>query len=440
MNPSPTTSTTPEPQAPPSDVRIGRFAPPPAGPLRRAKRWLAHRMLRTAMRLFNGLVPLACSSNRANRPAGPDGLDILLTGTFHATGWVNAHLRPLAASSCCATLHVVSTYPIPPIPKVVAIYPPPWLRRLLGDVPARLLTFAAIALRRRPHVIGGFHLLVNALLASVLSRVVRARSLYFCVGGPLELLDGGVWAENRLFGVMETPDPFVERQLIRAVGTFDAVITMGHSAVRFFESHHLRASFHVVPGGIDSETFHPADAPPVTDLVLVGRLAEIKRIDVFLQAVALASRQLPRLTATIVGDGELRESLHQMASELGLEDRVCFVGQQSNVSDWLRKARVFVLTSDSEGLALSLMEAMMCGLPAIVSNVGDLNELVDDAVNGYLVPRRSVETFAQRIVALLGEPARLQSLSQAARRTALRCDFAQTTLHWNKILTERLGR
>lgn len=421
-------------------VRIGRFAPAEPTLWRRVRRWLAHRMLRMAMRLFNRLITPASSRRRTRQPAGDEGIDILLTGTFHAAGWVRAHLLPLAAAPTCRQLRIVSTYPIPPIPKVIAVYPPTWLRRLTGDVAARLLMFGAVALRRKPHVIGGFHLLVNALAASILARVIRARSLYFCVGGPLELLDGGVWAENRLFGLMETPDVAVERELIRSVGTFDAVVTMGRSAVRFFEDHHVRTRFHVVPGAIDPGEFCPPATPPATDLILVGRLAEIKRIDVFLQAVALASTRLPGLTATIVGDGELRASLEQAARDLGLDGCVRFAGPQARVSDWLRGARVFVLTSDSEGLALSMMEAMMTGLPVIVSNVGDLGDLVQDGVNGYLVPRRDAAAFAARIVEVLSDPTKRASLSTAARQTALQYSPVPISHEWNRILTEWLKK
>ncbi len=374
-----------------TEIRIGRFAPPQNVPLvRRARRLAVHGLLRAAVWLLNRLAPPSTANRLARRPPADAGLDILLTGTFHAAGWATAHLSPLAASASCNRLHVVSTYPLPDIPKVVPIYPPAWLRRSIGDVPARLLTFAAVALRRRPHVIGGFHLLVNALLASVLARILRARSLYFCVGGPLELLDGGIWAENRVFSLLETPDPVLQRYLLRSVASFDAVITMGRSAVRFFRQQHVSTRFHVVPGGIDARRFRPARKTPVTDLILVGRLAEIKRVNVFLQAVAIASRSLPDLTAVIVGDGELRDPLCEMADSLGLQDRVRFVGQQSDISEWLRQARVFVLTSDSEGLALSMMEAMACGLPVVVSDVGDLPDLVRDGLNGYLVPRRAL--------------------------------------------------
>ena len=126
----------------------------------------------------------------------------------------------------------------------------------------------------------------------------------------------------------------------------------------------------------------------VYDLILVGRLAPIKRIDLYLRAIEQVSRRLPDVTAAIVGDGALRTELEQLVEELGIGERVHFAGQQSDVEDWLSRSRIFVLTSDSEGLALSLMEAMMCGLPAVVSDVGELGELVASGTNGCLVFKR----------------------------------------------------
>ena len=359
---------------------------------------------------------------------------VLLTGTFYSENWIAAHLRPLAASRRCRKVYVVSTYPIPATPKVVPIYPPRWLCRLLGAVPARLLTFVWAALTLRPQVIGGFHLLVNGLLAAPLARLVGARSLYFCVGGPTEVLDGGIWAENRLFGLMKTPDPAIERMLIKAIGEFDLVVTMGRRAVTFFQQRGVRARFQVISGGIDADRFHNGDPAPVCDLVLVGRLAPIKRVDLFLRAVGAVSQHVPTVSATIVGDGVLRPQLEELARDLHVAERVRLVGQQRDVEKWLRQSRIFVLTSDSEGLALSLMEAMMCGLPAVVSDVGELGELVEPGVSGQLVKERSPEAFAAPLVELLSNPAQYAAYSTAARRAALRHEVRNVRGKWDETL------
>jgi glycosyltransferase involved in cell wall biosynthesis len=341
----------------------------------------------------------------------------------------------LAASRWCERVWIVSDFPLPALPGVYAIRPPAWLAAGIGEAPARLLTFAWAAWRHRPHVIGGFHLLINGLAGEVLARLVGARCLYFCVGGPMEVIDGGIWAENRLFGRLETPDAVIERRLVRAAGACDDVITMGTRAVRFFRRNRTQARFHVVPGGIDEVRFRPGDGPAEYDLILVGRLAAIKRIDLFLRVVAEVARAVPAVQAVVVGDGELRGGLNKQLHELGLSDRVVLAGHRADVESWLRRARVFVLTSQSEGLALSLMEAMSCGLPAVVSDVGDLADLVEDGVNGHLVPRDApAAAFAAPIIALLTDPARYESFRRAARASAGRFTVEAMRRAWDAIL------
>jgi len=362
------------------------------------------------------------------------GLRILLTGRFDSDNWILSHVRPLSASSRCAWLWMVSTNPVPPVPKVTGVYPPKWLIKIVGATPARLVTFFWAAFRLRPHLVGGFHLLVNGLTATVAGRLIGARSMYFCVGGPVEVLDGGVWGEGNYFARMCTPDPVVEKRLLRAVNACDIVIAVGSRAVKFFREKGVRTRFHVVSGGIDQKKFLLADQARSIDAIMTGRLVPIKRIDVFLDAVKRVAETLPNFRAAIVGDGPLRQALARQAENLGISRCVTFTGYQEDVGEWLNRAKLFVLTSDSEGLSLSMMEAMTCGLPAVVSNVGDLADLVTEGSNGYLVPRRDPQAFADRIIELLTDDQKLAEFSQAARQSALRYGPQQTIQQWNAIL------
>jgi glycosyltransferase involved in cell wall biosynthesis len=306
--------------------------------------------------------------------------------------------------------------------------------RVFGPVPARLCTFAWVALRTRPHVLGAFHLLVNGLFATLVSRVIGARSMYFCVGGPVEILDGGIWGENRYFARLGGPDALVERWLLEAVQASDLVVTMGTRAERFFRERGITTRCEVVSGGIDTETFQPAHSAPRYDAILVARLVPIKCIDIFLCAIAELAKTRPEVTAVIVGDGPLRGELQDLATQLGLDHAVTFAGQHRDVETWLRASRVFVLTSRSEGLALSLMEAMLCGLPAIVPRVGDLDELVREGVNGHLIEDREPARFAAALGRLLEDEMRLRRFGSAARTDALRFGTAHATELWDQIL------
>jgi L-malate glycosyltransferase len=397
-------------------------------------RWTARRAVRLLLLGHATLLRLLRFLGPPRRAVDRGRLEVLLTGTFHSDNWAAAHLRPLAASTRVARVRVVATFPLAPRDKVEVVRPPTWLTRAVGPVAARLLAFLWAAATTRPDVVGGFHLLVNGLVAQLGAALTGARSLYFCVGGPAEVAEGGIGGENRLFSRMETADAVVEQRLLAAVRSFDLVITMGEGAARFFRDRGGPAAIQVVPGGIDGTRFHPGPAPPARDLVLVGRLAPVKRIDVFLRAVARLAETIPGVTAAVAGDGPLRSELEALARELGLEGRVQFLGQSTAVEEELRQSRVFVLSSDSEGLPLSVMEAMMCGLPAVVSDVGDLADLVEEGVNGFRVARRDPAALADRLQSLLANPRRLEAFSAAALRTAARHEIEVAARRWDAIL------
>jgi glycosyltransferase involved in cell wall biosynthesis len=190
----------------------------------------------------------------------------------------------------------------------------------------------------------------------------------------------------------------------------------------------------VIPGGIDAARFPAGTQPPDTDVVSVCRLVPVKRVDLFLATVAHAARELPRLRARIVGDGDLRAGLERQAAEMGLLGRVRFEGQQADVAGFLARSRTLLLTSDAEGLPLSVMEAMTCGVPAVVSAVGDLPDLVEDGVNGFLVEERRPEAFARRVVELLRDDALRGRLAEAARRSAARYTVEAARERWETAL------
>ena len=151
------------------------------------------------------------------------------------------------------------------MPKVTAVYPPKWLIKVVGVVQARLLVFAWLAIRKRPHVVGGFHLSVNGIVAAVVGCLVGARSMYFCVGGPTEVRDGGIHCNDNVFAKMETVDLVVEKRLLKIVSKFDTVITMGTRAVDYFREKGINTDFHVVSGGINPIRFQPAKETPSID-------------------------------------------------------------------------------------------------------------------------------------------------------------------------------
>lgn len=361
------------------------------------------------------------------------GCTVMLTGTFFSENWIMNHLRPLAASQACSRIWIVTTFPIPVTQGITPLYPPRWCIALFGSTPARLTVCALAALKHRPDFVGGFHLLINGLVGLLLAKATGAQSIYFCGGGPREVLGGG-YLGNRVFGFMKQGDAKLERKLVSAVGLFDLVITMGPKTVDFFRAQGLRNRFEVIPGGIDGTRAKSNNHNRIYDVIFVGRLVQVKRVDILLETVNELRKWLPNVSAAIIGTGESEPALREYASKLGIDKHVVFAGYQQDVIPWLQQSRVFVLTSESEGLSLALMEAMMCGLPCVVSDVGELRELVDDGSNGYVVTELSAKAFAHKLVPILSNEITWLKYSEAARQSARRFDICEVSHRWDEIL------
>jgi len=153
-------------------------------------------------------------------------------------------------------------------------------------------------------------------------------------------------------------------------------------------------------------------------LVCTARLSHEKGIDILLSAVSLLMQRGLPCKCIIVGEGYLRGELVEQMQRLGLMERVFLVGFQEDVRPYLSAANAFVLTSHMEGLPFSVLEAMACGLPCVLTNVGGNGEAVAQGVNGLVVNPGSAEEVAEAIAYLLANPQECARMSLAARSRA----------------------
>jgi glycosyltransferase involved in cell wall biosynthesis len=118
-----------------------------------------------------------------------------------------------------------------------------------------------------------------------------------------------------------------------------------------------------------------------------------------------------------MGDGPLRESLEDQAKAASIQSSVAFLGQRTDAFRVLSEFDIFVLpSSEREGLGISMLEAMSCGLPVIATNVGGIPEVVRDGVNGFLVPPKNPHMLAERILRLLRDKNRAKSMGEAGKK------------------------
>lgn len=169
---------------------------------------------------------------------------------------------------------------------------------------------------------------------------------------------------------------------------------------------------HTIYQGVDDALFFPGDATAArsrlnlpTDrrlLLWVGRMVDVKGLDVLVAAFDLARRRCPDLQLLFVGDGPLRATLQDDVRRRGLSDHVTFVGARSpaQLPDWYRAADLFVLSSWSEGLPNVLREAVACGRPFVSTDVGSVREIADSHGNSPFAELVPVGDSAAMAVAI----------------------------------------
>lgn len=161
---------------------------------------------------------------------------------------------------------------------------------------------------------------------------------------------------------------------------------------------------HIIHCGVDPALFDVVShQQPGKRLLYVGRIAAAKGLPILLESLVILKKQHPEILLTVVGDGSDRKDLEAMTVDLGLNQNVDFVGykSQTEVREYFQKTDVFVMSSFAEGIPVVLMEAMAAGVPVVATQIAGISELVEDNINGYLVPPGDSHLLTIRIEELL---------------------------------------
>jgi len=352
---------------------------------------------------------------------GQTGWRILVVGRLKDHKMV-AKLQPLLAMEEVAEVALVRRTPLA-LPGVRNHCPPPLLRSVAALAELwRLLTVLWLCGTRRPDFVVSFYLLPHALYAE---------------------------AARRLFGTRTVPVTISEEDVKLGLSRrpFAAAVRAAHAVgVRGEQSARLLRESGIPPDRIFSppNLYDPDDYAPDPsvakdiDVLFVGNLVAVKRLDRLLEAVALLAPRRPDLRASLVGDGVLRGELEAQARRLGLQGRVRFEGARpfAEVVDWLRRSRILVMTSAMEGLPQAMIEAMSCGVPVVIADTGDVKTLARHQENAWIVPSPTAEAFAEAIDRLLGDADLYRRLVEGslAMRERFRRDYGMDAAmaEWRK--------
>jgi glycosyltransferase involved in cell wall biosynthesis len=266
---------------------------------------------------------------------------------------------------------------------------------------AGLLELVRLLRRERPDILHA-----NSSKAGVLGRLAAAAA-----GVPIRIFTVHGWAFAAHSGAASRLYRWADR-LVRPLTTVTICVAEHERGAGLAAGTCSEARTIVIPNAIDVRSAPPARRNrKLLRVVAVGRLKAPKDFLTLVRAVAALPPESCELL--IVGEGPDRARLETEIDRLGVAQRVRLAGERSDVPELLADADVFVLSSASEGMPISVLEAMAAGLPVVASRVGGLPELVPDGEAGLLVAPGDTEGLAEALRRLIADPQLRRRLGDA---------------------------
>ncbi len=212
----------------------------------------------------------------------------------------------------------------------------------------------------------------------------------------------------------------------------DKVIAVSRTVEQFIHKyeHIPEKRMKCIYNGIDTVRFSPSDSSwmrarldlKADDFIIgiTGRLEDQKGHIYLLQGSRNLQQTIPEHKVLIVGDGALEEGLKEECRKLGIENNVLFLGFRENIEDFYNLFDVFCLPSKFEGLPLSVVEAMSCAKPVVCSDIPNNREIIENNVDGILVPVGHHEGIAEAINTIYKSPDQARVMGTKARKKVLK--------------------
>lgn len=309
------------------------------------------------------------------------------------------------------------------------------IRRKLPD-PRPILRLVRLIRKWRPHIVHS-----HMVHANLLARVVRPLApiaVLVCTAHSID--EGGRlrelfyrWSDSLCCLTTQVSRAGLERYV--RIGAVPA------EKIRF------------IPNGVDTARFKPDSEVRlvlrkelgVEDFFVwlaVGRFDPPKDYPNLLRAFAQVARESPEAVLLIVGDGPLRPSMQDLACELGLGERVRFLGIRRDVPELMNAADAYVMSSAWEGMPMVLLEASAAALPIVATDVGGNREVVVEGESGFLVPARDHEALAAAMLRVMCLPAEVRRRMGEAGRRYVEANFALDRVvdRWEELYRELLAR
>jgi len=237
---------------------------------------------------------------------------------------------------------------------------------------------------------------------------------------------------SELQGIAHYAARFYERSIGRWIlGKSNRIVAVSYAVKEYAETMGVNPrKVSVVPNGVDILQFRPPSRVKpdgVLRVGFIGRLIANKGPQYLVEAAPRILRNFPGVRFQVAGGGPMLHELQNRIRELGIQTAFRFLGTVPSNVEFLQSCDVVVRPSLTDGMPLTVLEAMACGKPTVASKVGGTPEILQDGDTGYLVQPRDMDQLVSRISRLLADPKLRAKMGRRAR------DFAERYYSWAEI-------
>lgn len=339
---------------------------------------------------------------------------------------VRASLLPLVELDVVEEIFLVRRSPIS-LAKVKSYSPPKILgwSLFLTEI-FRFIALFAVCVKEKPDCIYAIYFVPHGVYAVIIGRLLKIPVIQELIGTDRPLVNKSKFYQGLLAQA--------ERIGVRGKSSKEDLSYLGLPDEKFFISKAVNA--------IDFDLFQPDRAHKIYDFVYVGRLDQNKQVNLIVDAFHALQQQHPDIKLLIVGDGPERSNLTEKVADYGIFESVQFAGKQKyeDIPNFLNQSRIFIMASAFEGLPVAMIEALSCGLPVVMPNIGDISDIAVDSYNALLIDGISLDSYVEALSKLLTSQALYGDLAQGALETREKF-IAEYSLEnvkrsWHEILLE----
>lgn len=264
----------------------------------------------------------------------------------------------------------------------------------------------------------------HGYIAWIVTRMTSAKWIHAIIAGHRE-----IWMNGKIMRSVN----------LRLLKDTSAIDVMGQATYQYLKNNGIDAKkIAIIPNAIDgslfSNTIHKIYK---YDILYASRIDENKNVPLLIKAIGRLSSKYPNLMVCVAGDGDKLESIKALADEMKLSHLITFLGHvdHDHIKELYDVSRIFVLTSRGEGVPMALLEAMFCGMACISTNVGEISSIINDGVNGYLLPNTEDDkVLANKLDTLLSDSNLCQQFGNEATKIKETYSFDHVASLWAKTL------